>query len=249
MRSFILFTIIILDAVAGALAHGFVQNATIPAGGTTYSGYLPYTDPYKSPVPRRIFRKIPGDGPVEDVTSTDLECGGQQNSGSEPAPLAAEAKAGSTIQLHWTAWPESHHGPVITYLARCRGCCTAYQPRKNRVWFKIKEEGKRSDGTWASDDFVTGKPYKFKIPSTLVTGNYIVRHEIIALHSAQQYPGAQFYPSCFQVRVTGGGNSTGPSSKVAFPGAYATNSPGIVYNLYGYTKSSYTIPGPAVWTG
>lgn len=91
---------------------------------------------------------------------------------------------------------------------------------------------KRSDGTWASDDFITGKTYTFTIPKTLVAGNYIVRHEILALHSAYSYPGVQFYPSCFQVTVTGGGSATGPSSKVAFPGAYTPTTPGIVFDIY-----------------
>ena len=47
-------------------AHGFVQE--VVADGTTYAGYLPYEDPYKNPVPDRIIRKIPGNGPVEDVS-------------------------------------------------------------------------------------------------------------------------------------------------------------------------------------
>ena len=41
-------------------AHGYVQDVVV--GSTHYTGYLPYTDPYMSPVPERIIRSIPGNG-------------------------------------------------------------------------------------------------------------------------------------------------------------------------------------------
>ncbi|KAH8144516.1 uncharacterized protein LAJ45_11491 [Morchella importuna] len=231
---------------SGTLAHGYVSDLTI--GGTTYTGYLPYSDPYYATPPERIVRKIPGNGPVEDLTSVDLQCNGYLGSGSAPAPLSATVAAGSSISLHWTTWPDSHHGPVITYLAKCPGACSSYSPGTAAVWFKVAEAGKLADGTWASDPFITGQAYTFTVPSSLAAGEYIVRHELIALHSAYAYPGIQFYPSCFQITVTGGGSSTGPSTKVAFPGAYTATSPGIVFDIYQGT-GTYTIPGPTLWTG
>ena len=91
-----------------------------------------------------------------------------------------------------------------------------------------------------------GASYSFTVPSCLAAGEYIVRHEIIALHAAYSYPGAQFYPSCIQIKVSGGGTSTGPSSKVSFPGAYKSTDPGVVYDAY--QPTAYTVPGPAVFT-
>jgi hypothetical protein len=91
-----------------------------------------------------------------------------------------------------------------------------------------------------------GGSYSYKIPSCLKAGYYIVRHEIIALHAAYEYPGVQFYPSCHQIQVTGSGTSTGPSSKVAFPGAYKSTDPGITYDAYKAT--TYTVPGPTKFT-
>lgn len=93
---------------------------------------------------------------------------------------------------------------------------------------------------------VAGTAYEYTIPSCLTAGSYIVRHEIIALHAAYTYPGAQWYPSCHQVQVTGGGTSTGPTTKAAFPGAYSATDPGITYDAYQAT--TYTIPGPALFT-
>ena len=102
----------------------------------------------------------------------------------------------------------------------------------------------------------------YTIPSCLKAGYYLVRHEIIALHAAYTYPGAQFYPGCHQLQVTGGG-STVPSGLVSFPGAYAGSDPGITYDAYQgrskkcseilamltvLTASTYTIPGPDLFS-
>ena len=91
-----------------------------------------------------------------------------------------------------------------------------------------------------------GNDYTYTIPSCLQAGSYLVRHEIIALHAAAEYPGAQFYPSCHQIQVTGSGTSSGPTAKVAFPGAYSSTDPGITYDMY--VAQPYTIPGPTLFT-
>lgn len=72
--------------------------------------------------PKRISRPVQGNGPVEDVTLADIQCGGYAAGGvvgSKPAPLEATAAAGSKVNLHWTLWPDSHIGPTVTYMARC----------------------------------------------------------------------------------------------------------------------------------
>lgn len=102
----------------------------------------------------------------------------------------------------------------------------------------------------------------YTIPSCLEAGYYLVRHEIIALHSAYQYPGAQFYPGCHQLEVTGGGSAS-PSGLVGFPGAYSGSDAGITYDAYKgmsdlnearvmtdkrLVATEYTIPGPELFT-
>lgn len=87
----------------------------------------------------------------------------------------------------------------------------------------------------------SGNPgVQYTIPSCLKPGYYLVRHELIALHASYSYPGAQFYPGCHQLQVTGSG-SIQPSSLVAFPGAYKSTDPGITYDAYKGEKSR-TIP-------
>jgi hypothetical protein len=106
-------------------AHGYVNNALI--GGKNYIFYQPYGDPYMNPKVPRISRPIQGNGPVENVSLSDLQCGGYTaggQPGSSPAALHAEVAAGSDVKLFWTQWPDSHVGPTITYMAKCpdTGC-------------------------------------------------------------------------------------------------------------------------------
>ncbi|KAF4613533.1 hypothetical protein D9613_008195 [Agrocybe pediades] len=245
-----LFTALLSALVVTVRGHGYVQD--IVSGSTHYTGYLPYQDPYYNPPPQRIVRKIPGNGPVTDLTLIDIQCNGYTDGGapgSAPAAIYATVAAGSQLKLNWTAWPDSHMGPMITYMARAPSDITKWSPGNAAVWFKVAESGKTSDGKWAATDLLTASNsiYTFTIPPKLKAGQYIVRHEIIALHAAYTYPGAQFYPSCIQIQVTGSGTAL-PTSFVSFPGAYTPTTPGIVYDAYTNT-SAYPIPGPAVWTG
>lgn len=241
----------IVACALGVQAHGYVD--TLNVGGTQYTGYLPYNDPYTTPVPQRIERPIPGNGPVTALTTIDVQCNGENGGGSSPAPLVATIAAGGKIAFHWTTWPSSHVGPVITYLGKVPSSTdvTKYSPTGSDViWFKI-DEGGYSNGKWAATDVLSAQnsTWTVTIPSSLAPGQYIVRHEIIALHQAQTYPGAQSYPDCFQIRVTGSGNKTPSGSYlVSFPGAYTATTPGIAFNVY-TNFTSYPIPGPAVWTG
>lgn len=85
------------------------------------------------------------------------------------------------------------------------------------------------------------------IPKNMPSGKYLIRVESIALHQAQSVGGAQVYLSCAQVEVTGGGSGT-PGPLVSFPGAYKASDPGLIWSYYP-VPTSYTAPGPAVWTG
>ena len=71
----------------------------------------------------------------------------------------------------------------------------------------------------------------FQLPAALPSGQYLARVEHIALHSASTSGGAQFYISCAQISVTGGGNGT-PGPLVAFPGAYKATDPGLLIDIY-----------------
>ncbi|KAF2472443.1 family 61 glycosyl hydrolase [Lindgomyces ingoldianus] len=246
------YLITLVACVPLVASHGFVQNATI--GGKYYD---PYQDPYMNPTPQRISREIQGNFPVENVTFKDIECGGNTTGGifgSKPAALHAPAAAGSTVNLRWTLWAESHQGPLITYMARCPDSgCNDYQTNGTPVWFKIAEDGLHSTNAdwlknqWADTPLMTypNEGVNYVIPSCLKPGYYLVRHEIIALHGAYKEGGAQFYPGCHQLKISGSGMTVPSLGLVSFPGAYNSKDPGILYSQY--NELPYTIPGPAVF--
>lgn len=88
------------------------------------------------------------------------------------------------------------------------------------------------------------------MPICVAPGDYLMRVELLALHSAPSLFGAQFYPGCAQIRVTGSGNNDGAGNTVSFPGAYSQDDPGILISIYdsqGNTNNGgkpYPIPGP-----
>jgi len=206
------------------------------------------------------IRVVDYDGPIMDVTSNDIICNGGINPYHTPLPnstITVPAGAQVTAEWHHTltgADPSdsqdpidpSHHGPVITYLAKIpnaqQSTVTGLQ------WFKIQEDGLiAANQSWGVDRMITNKgKVTFTIPSCIPAGQYLLRHELIALHAATAYPGAQFYVECAQIQITGGG-STSPAT-VSFPGAYKGTDPGITVNIYYPLLTSYTIPGPPVFS-
>lgn len=115
-------------------------------------------------------------------------------------------------------------------------------------WFKVAELGPAfSSGqiTFPSQDKTS---FTFTIPKSLPSGDYLLRAENIAIHAASTTGGAQFYISCAQITVTGGGFGT-PGPTISLPGGYKASDPGILINIYYPIPTSYKYPGPAVWKG
>ncbi|KAF9024339.1 hypothetical protein BDZ89DRAFT_954802 [Hymenopellis radicata] len=201
------------------------------------------------------LRIPPNNNPVTDVTSTDLTCNVNGLSGASVE--TATVAAGTNITLEWhqhdqrtgeDAISGGHKGPVLVYIAKAPSTAASFDGQ-GTVWTKVYESGLVNPSTqeWATDvvNADNGK-HSFILPASIPAGEYLIRGEIIALHVASSYPGAQFYIGCAQVKVTGGGSASPP--KVALPGAYKGSDPGITINIYNNLQS-YTIPGPAVWSG
>lgn len=75
---------------------------------------------------------------------------------------------------------------------------------------------------------VDGAKAVINLPSNIAPGNYLIRHEIIALHLGTERGGAEFYPSCAQLKIGGNGNGApAPNELVSLPGAYSDDDPGI----------------------
>lgn len=132
----------------------------------------------------------------------------------------------------------------MTYMANCGGDCSTVDPTA-LSFFKIDEAGLNPDGSFASDTLIANNnTWTVTIPSDIAPGQYVIRHELLALHSAGTSGGGQFYPMCANLEITGSG-SANPAG-VKFPGAYTASDPGILVNIY-QKLTSYEIPGPPVY--
>lgn len=237
----------LLVTAGGAAAHGWISEITL--NGEVFPGYNPTIAPWVADQGTIAWPSWNTDtGPIygNDVSHPDIIC--QINATN--ANKIGTVTAGSDVVVKWTTWPESHHGPVLAYLADCRGDCAKVN-KAELEWFKIAELGQLSlgagggtPGVWAADLLNENNgSWSVHIPASLKAGDYILRHEIIALHSAYAVGGAQFYPSCANIRVTGSGTESPPG--IVGQQLYTSTDPGVHYNIYNdETKPTYQIPGP-----
>lgn len=239
---------LLLSSAAMVAGHGYVSGAVVD--GTYHGGFLVDSYNYMEEVPANIgwAEKATDNGFIDGsgYSSPDIIC----HKEATPGAISAEVKAGGKVELQWTDWPESHHGPVITYMANCNGDCSKAD-KTTLKFFKIAEAGLIDDsnvpGKWATDELIANNnSATVTIPSAIAAGNYVLRHEIIGLHSAGEENGAQNYPQCLNLKVTGGG-SDAPDG-VLGTALYKATDPGIKISIY-TALDSYKIPGPALYTG
>lgn len=214
-------------------------------------------------------------GPIQDVTSDSIACNGDPNP-TEASDLVIDVQAGSTVTAVWRymlsssgsapadIMDSSHKGPVSAYLKKVGDA--AADSGVGDGWFKIQEDGMDASGEWGTTRIINGEGrHEITIPECIEPGNYLLRAEMLALHAAGSYPGAQFYQECAQINVVGSTGTASPET-VSFPGAYSvcasmigyiynrrTNrvqgeDPGITVNIYYPPLTEYIVPGPDVFT-
>ncbi|KAK8016690.1 Endoglucanase-4 [Apiospora rasikravindrae] len=234
---------VLLAALAAApalvSAHGHIQ--TITADGKSYKGFGPGSQ--GESVGWTTTANDNGFVAASAVGDADIIC----HRGGKPGALSATVAAGGKVELEWDTWPESHHGPVIDYMAKCSGSCSSVDP-SSLEFFKVDEaglvDGSSQPGKWASDDLIkAGNKWTVTVPADLAEGEYVLRHEMIALHEGNREGGAQFYPQCVNLKVTGGGSST--PAGVKGTSLYKESDPGVLFNIY-QANSDYPIPGPKI---
>ncbi|KAJ7881366.1 glycoside hydrolase family 61 protein [Mycena olivaceomarginata] len=227
-------------------AHGFVHKVWI--GTKTFTGNTPNADPTGS-----IVRQINNVDPVKGADNPAVNCGND----AQLAADIADANPGDAMSFLWTGgdlskWPHNI-GPMLTYMASCGSTdCTTFDSTKAK-WFKIAQVGRipgDSDGTWFQNRIfeTAGVAANVTLPNNIAPGAYLIRHEIIALHLADKAGGAEFYPSCSQIRVGGSGTGVPKDSElVSLPGAYSDTDPGIlVPDVFNTPPAPYTFPGPPI---
>jgi hypothetical protein len=111
---------------------------------------------------------------------------------------------------------------VIVWLYKCPSSFSTCDG-SGKKWFKISQVGMLSPPLngkdWGQTQIATKKQWTVKIPA-LAAGNYLLRHEIITIHTSNA---PQFYAECAQLSV----NSSGGGASVASPSAqYLAEIPG-----------------------
>lgn len=166
-------------------AHGFVQQIWL--GNSLVDTWNPYKDPQKKPPVNKITRIFKDNGPVTDglFTTDAITCNiGRDGKNNVPASVSASVAAGSTVKFLWTDWQSDHPGPIMTYLADCKGSCSSFSGSSGNVWVKIDHAGYDASQAvpWASKRLPTqNSTWTVTLPSKIKPGEYVLRHEILGL--------------------------------------------------------------------
>ncbi|RFU82110.1 endoglucanase iv [Trichoderma arundinaceum] len=236
-----------LTVATGVVGHGHINNIVI--NGVYYEGYDPTKFPYEANPPIVVGWTADdtdnGFVAPDAYQTPDIIC----HKNATNARGHASVMAGTSVLLQWVPVPWPHPGPVLDYLANCNGECETVD-KKTLEFFKIDGIGLISGGNpgrWASDVLIANNnTWIVQIPKDLETGNYVLRHEMIALHSAGQADGAQNYPQCFNLAVTGTG-SLQPTGVLGTE-LYRKSDPGILFDIY-TSPLTYIVPGPTLVSG
>ncbi|KAI5862283.1 lytic polysaccharide monooxygenase [Durotheca rogersii] len=210
---------------------------------------------------RQCVRMPASNSPVTNVNSADIRCNAGGTRGVS-GKCAVQAGSTVTIEMHQQPGDRScgseaiggaHYGPVNVYLSQVADATTA---DGSGSWYKIFADSWSAKGSvgdadnWGTNDLnaCCGK-MDVPLPADTPDGDYLLRAEVIALHTAGSAGGAQFYISCYQLSVRGG--QTRPASLpagVKLPGALKASDPGIQINIHARV-ANYVNPGPAVVAG
>ncbi|KAG7289175.1 hypothetical protein NEMBOFW57_005538 [Staphylotrichum longicolle] len=202
----------------------------------------------------KYIRSPATNDPVRDLKSPNFVC---NTNGGKPAPSFAKAAAGDKLSFRWFHFnPDdpndildpSHKGAIVTYIAPYTTGNGA-----GPIWSKLAEQGFEG-GEWATIKMIAnGGQVEFALPKALAPGQYLIRQELLALHMADfrgdtnPGRGAESYPSCVQVEVTGSGDAV-PDQDFDFNTGYKYDDPGLFFNIYIGKNAEYKPPGPKVWT-
>ncbi|KAJ1820801.1 hypothetical protein GGH91_001767 [Coemansia sp. RSA 2671] len=227
--------------MAGHLVQAHTQLYNVAVGTTTYKRGE-YIQPVVGP---RL-------SPVANFTTDEIRC--RNTNGVSPQTPYLSVKAGVEFSVVWRHHNDSaednmvspsHRGPCMIYLGKVE------TNPDDIKWFKIYELGFNKDtNKWCSDVARDnhGK-VNVVIPKDIEDGKYLLRTDLLALHKANVVWGAQFYPNCVQLDITGSSNKflDPPPEFVSFPGAYKSDDPGIFYDRRKDKGLNYVIPGPKVY--
>ncbi|KAJ9156095.1 Glycoside hydrolase family 61 protein [Pleurostoma richardsiae] len=175
--------------------------------------------------------------PVTSLSDPDLRCNVGGASGANTTTVDVKAGDPFTFSLDQAVY---HQGPVSLFMSKAPGKASEYDGSGN--WFKINDwlpTFGSGGATWPMY-----AQYTYNIPKCIADGEYLLRIQSLGIHNPGGTP--QFYISCAQVHVTGGG-STVPATGGTIPGLFKATDPGYTVNIYNPDFKSYIAPGGSVF--
>ncbi|KAK6525187.1 hypothetical protein TWF694_005333 [Orbilia ellipsospora] len=212
MRPLVFFTLFSTLATT-VLGHAYVKEFIVDE--RSYPGFDPF-----EPLPQQGIIDQPWDVTYRHRANTDSYV--PSGTGDEtvcrksarPVPTVARARAGAYVTFRWSRWQINHIGPIITYLADCKGNCGNVIGARLK-WFKIDEAG-FNGMLWATELLQRqGKAYTIQLPKALKDGQYLMRHEMLAYQNkfkSEPMPNTQIYPVCLNIEIVGGTGKVVPQA-------------------------------------
>lgn len=194
---------------------------------------------------------VPSTRNVLNVTSAD-EAG---YNGEKGVARVCPAKASSTLTFEFREYADgsqpgtldpSHKGPCAVYMKKVDDA-TSDSIAAGDGWFKIWQSDYDAPANkWCTEKLIENNGHlSVVIPEDIRAGYYLVRPELLALHSAQEDPpDPQFYVGCAQLFVQSSGTNS-PATVSIGEGTYDLSMPGVTYNIYkDPLPLPYPMPGP-----
>ncbi|KAJ6593315.1 glycosyl hydrolase family 61-domain-containing protein [Mycena capillaripes] len=254
------------DSANSKTATRVMYKASSPAyvlfGGFTDNSQMSCEGSAKSPAPKTI----------------SVAAGDEIDVFWEGATSELKGKAGTGSLTAYNPWVHAM-GFVFDYITSCNGDCTTFDAT-NAGWTKLAHAGIDTSKTISSDLRATmkGKPEQYfptsgpglwamaklvqdgskwtiKIPSSLKSGQYMIRHELAAVHNPKTRcvnptSGPQMYIACIQLDVTNGGDTSLPAGTQA-KSLYSPDGTFANIDVYSgsFNPAKVDIPGPPIWDG
>ncbi|KAJ2745359.1 hypothetical protein GGI20_002245 [Coemansia sp. BCRC 34301] len=242
MHKFSALLVLLLAAAHLVNAHTYLFRLNVNGTDTKRGQYI------------RPYRESTVNSPVKDPKDKDLRC--RTDKMSRDSAEIVTIVAGEEFGLEFHEGDEDdtifiekeHRGPGMIYLAPMES------NGEGAVWFKIFEKGYDVEKKlfYTQEMMASKGKMKFTIPEDIPGGEYLMRTEFIALHTADtEYKGnkgdgAEYFPNCAQINLISKGTAKPKGHEI--PGIYKTDDPGIFFHLWDDDLTKYIIPGPPMYT-
>jgi hypothetical protein len=189
----------------------------------------------------------------DEILEDDFRCNKDASSGANTEVYTVKPGDKVALKQAFGGTGMKHPGPTQVYMSKApSGDVKSYTGDSD--WIKVFEgllcksgdpEALQNDAwcMWGEDRI------EFTVPTTLSSGQYLVRAEHIAIHGAHDGQ-AEFYYACAQVEVESNSfSTTALTPTVKIPGVYQADDPAINFSVWNGKTTYPDIPGPEVVKG